>query len=86
MLEKFIQFISQDPVIGVSDQFNDFFVKAQQVIHFFLYLFKDNVNKSKLNLNEEEHAFKIKQNTNHIILGIPRNHSFSFRKKVLHYL
>ena len=31
MLEKFIQHISQDPVIGVSDQFNDFFVKAQQV-------------------------------------------------------
>ncbi|XP_066926055.1 sorting nexin-17-like isoform X2 [Clytia hemisphaerica] len=30
MLEKFIQHISQDPVIGVSDQFNDFFVKAQQ--------------------------------------------------------
>ncbi|XP_057308627.1 sorting nexin-17-like isoform X2 [Hydractinia symbiolongicarpus] len=29
-LEKFIQHISQDPVIGISDQFNDFFLKAQQ--------------------------------------------------------
>lgn len=35
MLEKFIQHISQDPVIGVSDQFNDFFVKAQQVYQSF---------------------------------------------------
>lgn len=31
MLEKFIQYISQDPVVGVSDQFNDFFLKAQQM-------------------------------------------------------
>ena len=30
-LERFIQQISQDPIVGVSDTFNDFFLKAQQV-------------------------------------------------------
>jgi len=29
-LEKFVQQISQDPIVGVSDAFNDFFLKAQQ--------------------------------------------------------
>ncbi|XP_065652124.1 sorting nexin-17 isoform X2 [Hydra vulgaris] len=29
-LEKFIQFISQDPILGVSDEFNNFLLQAQQ--------------------------------------------------------
>ena len=29
-LERYIQHVSQDPIIGVSDEFNEFFIKAQQ--------------------------------------------------------